>query len=203
MAEKKKTSLFTWLVLFGILWFVYLAATKDTPRTSSTASSTSSTPSRAPAPEPSWRHRSSTDEMTGEVSHYATSPDAMPARQMSFPYANMRSWVAFGCKKGSEWAYFGFTTSPNITGDETRRGYNEIDTRIRWDSTVSETTLVQEWGSKFLHFSNTEKSSAAAKLAGANSVRLELNWYGQGKVHFDYTLKGSSAAISKARAGCK
>ncbi len=202
MAERKKTSLFTWLVLFGILWFVYTAATKDSPSSYSGSTTNNSSPAPIPVPEPTWRYFSQTDEMTGEVSHFAMSPDAKPARQMSFPYSGVKSWVAFGCNSSSEWAYFGFTDSPNITGDQTRDGYNEIETRIRWDSAVSETKLIQEWGSDAVHFSRAEKAEAAGRLASSNSVRLELNWYGQGRVHFDYTLKGSSAAITKARSGC-
>lgn len=88
----------------------------------------------------------------------------------------------------------------HITNDETEDGYNVINTRVKWDSSIQNTRLIQEWGAKSIHFSN--KAAAIAKISGSSSVMLELNWHGQGSVNFRFPLKGSSAAIQEMRTKC-
>jgi len=139
--------------------------------------------------------------MTGKTQAFAFSESVPPTRAMGFPYSDVKGWVGVGCDGSSEWAYFGFTTAPNLSGDETKDGYNLINTRIKWGDAVQNTRLTQDWGAKFIHFSN--KAAAIAKIAGSSSLLLELNWHGEGRVNFDFPLKGSAAAIQEMREKCK
>ncbi len=144
-----------------------------------------------------WHVQTDRDEMTGERSCYAHSSTVPPTERMGFPYSDVQAWLGVGSDGMSDWAYIGFSTSPNLTGSKTKDGYDLITTRIKWDDKVEIVTLRQEWGSKFLHFLSDEK--AMASMMAANTVLVELNWYGEGKVYFRFSLAGSTAAITKAR----
>lgn len=209
----KKTSLFTWLVLLFIVLVVYGAAKAPSKphnqvqlASSNANSEKANSPAQAeatvktPPPKPAWETSVSKDEMTGKFSAYASSPMISPTQRMEFPYSDVRSWMGVGCDNESEWAYFGFTTSPNLTKDETKDGYNLISTRIKWDNQVEEVKLTQEWGSKFIHFSRN--ASALSKISQSGTVLLELHWHGQQSTYFEYSLQGSSKAISQIREQC-
>lgn len=147
-----------------------------------------------------WTISISNDEMTGKSSCYASSPATGPTKPMGFPYHDVTAWLGIGADGKREWVYVGFSESPTLTGTDIGDGYNTIRTRIKWDDKVENVTLVQEWGSKFLHFENDSK--IIAKIASSNSVLLELNWYSEGRSYFKFSLAGSSAAISKLRNSC-
>lgn len=205
----KKTSLFTWLVLIIIVLFLYSASKTPTSNTANVTTSTKSdTPTKpkevvqkTPLPKPSWNTTSSKDEMTGEFSAYAHSPRAYTSKRMSFPYSDVHSWMGIGCNSKSEWVYFGFNSSPNLTKAETKDGYSLINTRVKWDSEVENVLLTQDWGAKFIHFKND--TSAMSKIASSNTALLELQWHGQQSTYFNYTLNGSSKALSEIRALCR
>lgn len=108
--------------------------------------------------------------------------------------------MGVGCEKGSEWVYIGFSQAPNLINTETRDGYNLIETRIKWDDNIATATLTQEWGKKFLHFSNDK--DALSRIAAAKVAKLELNWHGEQAAYFEFSLNGSSKAISEIRAKC-
>lgn len=202
----KKTSLFTWFVLVFIIFVVYAA--NQAPSTSSKPKSTSisTTPQKsevvkkAAPPKPSWVTSTSKDEMTGKFSAYAHSPSVYPSKKMEFPYSDVKSWMGVGCDAKSEWVYFGFSSAPNLTKDETKDGYNLIRTRIKWNGNVENISLTQDWGAKFIHFRND--SDAIKKIAASSSSLLELQWHGQQPTYFQYSLNGSSKAISEIRAKC-
>jgi hypothetical protein len=79
-----------------------------------------------------WGVSTSKDEMTGEVSVYATSATTGPTETMGFPYSDIEGWLGFGCDKESEWAFIGFNKQPNLPDAEAQRGgYSTFRTRIR------------------------------------------------------------------------
>ena len=149
---------------------------------------------------PLWTTSFSKDEMTGEISAHAHSPSVYPTKRMQFPYDDARGWLGVGCDNDSEWAYFGFNESPNITDDDTKSGYNSIRTRVKWDDSIETTTLTQTWGARFLHFSDDR--AAIQKIATGSEVLLELNWHGQPRTYFKFSLNGSSEALQEIRAKC-
>lgn len=105
-----------------------------------------------------------------------------------------------GCDEGSEWAYIGFSTAPNLTDTRTEDGYHVIKARFKWNDSVEWVTLTQKWGAEFIHFRSD--SNIISRIASASVAVLELNWYGQRPVHFEFPLRGSSAALSKMRSEC-
>ena len=210
-AKIVRTSGFTKVVAFfmvlGLIGYMSGLAnqTKTTKATNSTASSTGSDSSTEPTkikepPKPSWQTFTSKDEMTGEFQAFAGSPRAKATPRMTFPYSDVESWVGVGCDKKSTWAYIGFSKSPNLSETKTENGYNIVTTRIKWDDAVSNISLNQDWGSKFLHF--TDDQDAILKIQSSNKLKLELKWHGQQSVYFEYTLNGSSKAIAETSSKC-
>ena len=119
---------------------------------------------------------------------------------MSFPYTDTESWLGFGCRDGTEWAYVGFTAIPNLVHEVSRDGYDLIRARTRWGDRILRMEFSQAWGSPFIQFE--WDSMAIALLEARQSAVLELPWYGQDSVIFRYSLEGSAGTIQEARAEC-
>lgn len=147
-----------------------------------------------------WHVSVSNDEMTGKLSAYAISVRVAPNSPMEFPYKNTEAWLGVGCDSSDEWAYFGFSIGPHISDTDTEHGYDVVQTRIRWDNTVEIVRFTQKWGDNALHF--IDDRTAVAKIAGASSVMLELDWYGQRSAYFEIPLNGSAKAIADMRQNC-
>lgn len=214
--QPKATSRATWLVLIlvGAIVFSAMSTQEKRPQASNvesnvtvkedsvkTVTTTSKAKEELKIQRPEWRTFNSTDEMTGDTSHYAISPSALSTRPMSFPYTGVTSSLAVGCSASSSWAYLVFSESPNITNDETEDGYNLIPTRVKWDSELVKMTLTQDWGSKFLHF--MDDANTIKKIQASNEVLLEFSWHGQDQVYFKISLNGSSNAIKEILNKCK
>ena len=148
-----------------------------------------------------WDVSNSTDEMTGKVTAYCSSPITSPTKRMDFPYSDTQAWLGIGCNGASEWVYIGFTDPPNLLNTDTEDGYNDISTRIKWDDDLINESFTQTWGAKFIHFKNNE--IAIQNIMKSNTLLVELNWHGSGRTYFKFNLAGSSAAIAKMRAKCK
>jgi TonB family protein len=147
-----------------------------------------------------WLTSVSTDEMTRKRTHFASSPRTASTRPMGFPYNATRAWLGVGCGGEERWAYIGFNESPNLTNTTTESGYNAFSTRVRWDDNVETMRFRQEWGASFIHFDADEE--AIARMVAASTVLLELQWYGEGSTYFEFSLRGSSAALAEAGATC-
>ena len=146
----------------------------------------------------SWGTHSSEDQMTGEKMYFASSKDVGATEKMGFPYDDTRAWLSIGNDGDDEWVYIGFTNQPNLTNTSLEDGYEVINTRIKWnDNDIEETRLIQSWGAKFTHFSDDEY--IISKIESSNTLLIELNWYGEGKVYFEFPLNGSAQAISEIR----
>ena len=120
---------------------------------------------------------------------------------MSFPYGDTRGWIGIGCDGENEWVYAGFTNEPNLLDTDIGDGYNSIRTRIKFDDEIETVNLVQTWSSKFLHFGNDKE--IIEKIMKANTILLELNWYGEGSTYFRFSGGGSTSAINQIRESCK
>ncbi|MFT6255885.1 MAG: RNA polymerase subunit RPABC4/transcription elongation factor Spt4 [Cellvibrionaceae bacterium] len=208
----KKTSSFTWVVLILIIIAILSLTNSSSDKKSLSANSSLEVsppvkntvvvekPAKAAPKKPEWEVSTSKDEMTGDVSVYAMSPRAYASPNMSFPYKGMYSWMGVGCKGDSTWVFTGFKSSPNLTKDETKDGYNLIRTRIKWDDSVENIQLTQDWGAKFLHFSSD--ADIISSIEKSSKAKLELNWHGQQSTYFEYILNGSSKAIGEIRSVC-
>ena len=142
-----------------------------------------------------WTTSVSKDEMDETETWYATSSYTSPTEKMSFPYGNIKAWLGIGYNGKQEWVYIGFNDSPNLTDTSIKDGYDLISTRIKWNDEVENIVLTQKWGSKFIHF--RDDKAIVSKINQSDTVLLELNWYGEGKVYFRFSLVGSSDAINK------
>jgi len=198
-------------VVLGVLFVGYGALQGPSQRVARTSpapqppAGVRSAPVKPPAPEPvlpGWTSHESTDAMTEEKRSFASSPVVPPVNRMGSPYSRVTMSLHIGCDADSEWIYFAASEKPNIADDETESGYNVIRTRLRWDEEVVETRLTQSWGERFLRVSYTHRDDAIARVIASSVVRLELNWFGEGRVYFDVPLRGSSAAVAEARARC-
>lgn len=148
-----------------------------------------------------WDVSTSKDEMTGEVSSYCSSKLTPPTKAMSFPYADVKGWLGVGCDGDSEWVYAGFTVPPNLQDTQIGDGYNSFSTRIKFDDEIETVRMTQDWTSKFVHF--TADKDIIDKILKANTILLELNWYGSGKTYFKFSGAGSTNAITKIRESCR
>jgi hypothetical protein len=149
-----------------------------------------------------WDINTSKDEMTGEISVYATSARTAPNESMDFPYSDVEAWLGFGCDAESEWAYVGFNEKPNLPDAQAQSGgYSTITTRIRWDDDIENMRMSQEFGDRFLHFQSDGK--AISNMIKSNEALLELEWYRAGNVYFRFSLSGSAQAIESARQRCQ
>lgn len=192
------------LCLLFFLIFISYIGKKESNKATSTKTNINKTIKKrheVKTSQKGWYVFKSKNEMTGKVSAYATSPDTFPNRKMAFPYQDVKSWLAVGCDGRDEWVYFGFNTAPNITNDETRDGYNLIKTRVKWDNTVQSTDLIQKWGAKFIHFKSNQR--AVSNIMRYSNLLLELEWYGEQSIYFEYSLEGSATALEEMRRLCK
>ena len=149
----------------------------------------------------SWGQvRANPDELTGNVSHYSVSGPAATVR-FSFPYDNVRGYIYAVCES-NESPYIGltFSRSPNLVNDQTESGYSVSRNRISIDGNVERYRFTQQWGSRNI-FSTDQR--LVARIKSGVLMRLELDWYGEGKVIFSFPLTGSSKAISALDSKCK
>jgi len=147
-----------------------------------------------------WTTSQSEDEMSGEKRSFAFSPSVESTTRMRMPYTGTTGRLAVGCNDNSEWAYIVFSETPNLLNVTLEDGRNRIRTRMRWDDEVENVILIQTWGANTLHFTNA--SSAVQKMINSNEVLLELDWYGENKTYFRFSLEGSSNAVSQIRNEC-
>jgi hypothetical protein len=201
----KKTSMFTWVVGFFLVCAVYAAIRTPSAKTSDQAASSSALSSVTTAVEaapvkPQWAVTTSVDKMTGKRKVFATSPTVASTETMQSPYRNVTAWMGVGCDGKNEWVYVGFSTAPNLTDTETKSGYSEIRTRIKWDNSLQNVALTQEWGAAFLHFD--DKIQTISKITTSNAALLELNWYGQNHPQFSFPMDGAAASVTAMRKQC-
>jgi hypothetical protein len=199
----KKTSIVTWIVLIFFVFVGYAAIqapSTNAPSGSASSSAPRSEESPAPVRKPQWETSTSVDKMTGKRQVFAASPTVPPTEKMEFPYRDVTAWLGVGCDGKSEWAYIGFSKAPNLIDTETESGYSRINTRIKWNESVQNVTLIQEWGAAFLHFQDDHR--AISKITTSNSALLELKWYGQNHPYFSFPLDGAAASVTEMRKQC-
>ena len=205
----------TWFFFIFLFVFVYFIFQLPKPITESKTTKVDLTNSEktdhslsnklTPPTKPAWSTSEFSDRMTGELSAYASSPISFPTETMAFPYGNVSAWLGVGCNKHSEWVYVKFNSAPNLANTETKDGYNQIFTRIKWDNTIDRLHMRQSWGARAIHFDDRvyDDGYIIEKIASSNTALLELQWHGQQSNYFEFSLNGSSKALKKIRSRCK
>jgi zinc-ribbon domain len=206
----KKTSIVTWTIVIFTIFVGYALIQSPSAKTpSASASVPASAPSgalrseesSAPVSKPQWRTSTSVDKMTGKRQVFATSPTVPPNETMEFPYRDVTAWMGVGCDGKSEWVFIGFSKAPNLTDTEAQSGgYSTFSTRIKWDESLQNVALTQEWGAEFLHFQDGRQG--ISKITASNSALLELKWYGQNHPYFNFPLDGAAASVTEMRKQC-
>ena len=115
-----------------------------------------------------------------------------PVTQMSWPYNDVEAQILVQCSGPMTWIRF--TTSPNLTNDETMSGYNVSNLPVRLDGQSTRWRTTQSWGDNDI---NLPKSAIDA-FKRSKTFEIVLPWYGEGNVRFKWDLTGSSEMISEA-----
>ena len=141
-------------------------------------------------PGGTWKGWEQEDEMTDKIRKGVVSAWSSPKTAMTFPAQDTRAVLGLACDAGG--AYLRFTSAPIMANDMNRDGYSVSVLRVRFDDDpVFRATFNQTWGGDQL----TTKSSAVRRwILAKNRVRVEVPWYGQGNVIFEFSLAGSSGA---------
>lgn len=157
-----------------------------------------------------WTYRINTNQMTGETSYFAISPNTQSTRPMNFPYHNTSTEIGIVCTKGKQVIFFNFNNQPNLVNTTTENGYNNISTRIKIDNHLERIKLRQKWGDRVLYVkdnyygygNNLGIDKFVENITKAKSLLFELDWHGNPNTYFKYSLKGSSKAIHKMQQAC-
>lgn len=153
------------------------------------------------AAEEVWKNYSKKDEMSGEQSFYTYTNKIKPTRTMSFPYQNTTSFIALMCSKKRVTFSFLFNIAPNLNNKETVvKNYDSIKTRIKFGEKINNVDLLQRWGGKQITLRNNEQYLADLNIS--DELLLELDWHGDGKVYFKYTITGFSKAYEDLKTRC-
>ncbi|MGJ8453810.1 hypothetical protein ACSFC1_00690 [Pseudothermotoga sp. U03pept] len=145
-----------------------------------------------------WTTTNRKDPMTEKITWYALSPSVSPIEKMSFPYEKTQASIVVARQGKEEWVYISFNVRPNIVGGSIVDGYEVITTRIKWDNSQPVyAKFLTQFGSKLLLFENTME--IIQKILLHRKLIVELDWYGQGLVHFEFSLEGAANAITQIR----
>ncbi len=145
-----------------------------------------------------WKIVSEKDPMTGKEVWHAISPKVKPLKPMSFPYNDTEAWLVFSTDGINEWIYIGFNNIPNIENFEIVGDYLLITTRVKWDNEEPiYTVFYQKFSSNFLHFA--EYAENIERVINHKTLLLELDWYLDGLVYFEFPLEGAKEAIETIR----
>lgn len=147
-----------------------------------------------------WYISSSKDPMTGDVSYYLHSETVGSIEEMSFPYNNVQSTLIIACGANDVWDYVWFSEM-NVTGGSYSFGsYYEYKERVRFDDDIQTATMLAKSASHFLSFKYDDW--LIRELKNTNLFMIELEWYGDGTVHFKYNVTGFNSAYKKLISKC-
>jgi len=155
-----------------------------------------------------WKLVKNVDKMTNELeSCVIMSKFAKADKELSFPYNKLQSNIVIS---GKLKPLFGFTSEANLNKDSytlkdsigvVKTPNRVINTRIKFDKEVKKIQLIQILNMKqaiFFYNENDEK-----QLFKSSKILLELDWYNEGKIYFEYNLKGVSKAIKNMKEKCR
>lgn len=145
--------------------------------------------------------KSTTDEMSG-VKRFTAMTDFSPSPELDSPYKGVKSALFIGCdtkRKKISVSMF-FSKRPNIVNDETRDGYSSSVSRIKFDDKLDNIALMQVHGSSFLFARNAD--FAVKNIKNKKTVKLEIDWYGNGSPIFEYKVGGAKDAIKEISKSC-
>jgi len=143
-----------------------------------------------------WTIFKSVDEMTGKVTSYAILTNLVkPLESMDFPYEDLTATLVIECDSQSKTVAISFSSIPTLTNTKLRGGYEELETRVKFDNDIDTVSIIHGIGSYDLVFESPE--DILPKLVHSRTLLIELPWYREGDVYFKFKLKGLPKAIKK------
>ena len=148
-----------------------------------------------------WIYEKNYDDFEDKYTYITASALHSPKHAMDPPYNNVDSRIAIVCIQGEFFAYFYFTTAPNLL-NSTHNDYGlEHMPDIKWGTDKKNgIKLRQSLGSKSLDVSHSK--GFVHKLKKHEKVSLKLDWYG-GTPLFTYDLKGATEKIDQMTTDCQ
>jgi hypothetical protein len=146
-----------------------------------------------------WEHK---DKITNEITIIVSSSSTEPDTKLEFPYSDVVSSISFACNSDNEYTYLSFSNlnlnkgKVDFSNDKVRTYYTK---RVKWGDDVDELELYRVGNIDALY----PKNSIIEKYSKYNDLLLELDWFNQGLVYFNYSLKGATQKITEAREICK
>lgn len=148
--------------------------------------------------ETEWETFSEEDKITGEISWHAASP-YVETEDLDIPFSDDKAKITISSDGEYEWVTLGFTSSPILTDSESRSGNRLFKVRSRWgEDYITNVKLIEEnRDDDYLFF--WDNSRIISYMKEYESLLLELNWYGQGEVYFEFPLEGAKEALNEIR----
>jgi predicted nucleic acid-binding Zn-ribbon protein len=149
--------------------------------------------------ETKWTVSVSTDEMTGEETWYALSPEVSPTEPIDLPSEDIKAVLSVGYDGENEWVCIWFNYDVRIYLNDAEYGgeYYIINTRIRWDDKVEDIQLYIDWKRQDNILNFPTDKDYVSKIIESNMMVLELDWLGEGNVYFQFPLEGAAEAIDE------
>jgi hypothetical protein len=148
-----------------------------------------------------WSVEVARDRMTDNTEAYAHSSSVKSLDPMKPPYTGTKAWLGVGCDAQRTWTYVGFDKKINITKSRTGDGTSSYNMRIRLDNDQPiGVSTIHEWGGSFLHFE--DDLNMIGKFQRGKKLLIEIGWYGQNRVYYEFDLTGSTGAIESAYTAC-
>lgn len=147
-----------------------------------------------------WTTLPSKDTSDGRSGMHSRSTYVRPIKLMNFPYSDVEASISINCAYKKLWVSFNFNETPTLVGATIEDRYSTINSRLKWDEKIENSVLQQVQGSKNLTVLND--SLILDKLLKHERLTLELDWYGNGKTHFNFPLDGVSESVHKITEKC-
>ena len=211
------------VLLGGIVVLVGLFAIfgPDEDATSSTGSDRDPKPDMLKAMEDlvevaAWRTLTFADDFGESAGVGAASGEFIPDTRMGFPYHNVRGRLMTNCQE----IWVRFNESPNITGGDTKDGYDTFHLVAKLGEERLNLSAIQTWQDKDVKLGATRKRTSEAGEEGTifwsvtptaenllnrmketdemHSFRIVFPWYGEGRVTFTFPLLSFRKTLQEA-----
>ena len=128
------------------------------------------------------------DELTGETLRNIQGEQTPTTKVQEFPYSDLKAALQVNCSGDEPALHIRFSTAPNLTDSDTENRYSKNALEYAIDGRLYKSDFLQPWGADSL--SSNAKGQLLARLEGANTLTLRMNWYGLGRVHFKFDTEG-------------
>ena len=143
-----------------------------------------------------WTTHVTKNPMDDQIQAFATSSTVGAVSGAGASIPNLKANLGVGCDAASRWAYLNFSRTISVIDTEKDRyGFDLITGRVRWDDAEPVDFKAQrKLGGDSMQFPN----AFIYRMKLHQEARIEIDWYGEGRVVFRFDLIGADAAIEEA-----